>query len=347
MRTLLASESTSVNTSQEVLGLPAPFAAAIVTAAAALIGILIANNIWRQRKIGLAKHRKEAYAALFAKMRRTSEEEPELDDDDRARLFGELTKWYYKSGNGMFLPAKTFDLWQKVRDSLTCPDKDIVPKSLREKLIKAGPTEYCRSAITKSQFSLLRTQMKADLAVYREDISSGKLEWWNRDLLKACRIPLWKKPWRGAGASKGLCRAINIFCLVVGGGFLFVGAVFLWSVSRHKLPWPLIPRRSPEADCKPGWYDLCFQEFDSRPFLVPVLLIIAGAAIAVWGSWVRVLLSAWNGKRKGSLPWKPSEPQNIGEGTGPVRVLSCLLTLLLLVRACSRRRRQGVSAKDD
>lgn len=101
--------------------------AAIITASIVLIVGLIANNTWRQLKVKLSEQRQKAYASLRERTKETSLEMPTLDGSAHSRLFGEMTNWYYKDGNGMLVPAKTLALWRKVRANLICPANEFQP----------------------------------------------------------------------------------------------------------------------------------------------------------------------------------------------------------------------------
>jgi hypothetical protein len=106
-------------------------------------------------------------------MQATSDSRPKpLGEAERHFLARQMTNWYYHSGNALLMSAVTFDLWQAVRNNLTCNALELKPYSVRLEAVVIesdfpAKLEKYRENVARSQCSLPRTQMKADLAHIR------------------------------------------------------------------------------------------------------------------------------------------------------------------------------------
>jgi hypothetical protein len=174
----------------------------VITGLFALIGLWLVFVLNRQIKLGVAKHRLDKYASLWSKLAMTSPMEDELGRavplcrGRREELYEELTSWYFNEGGGMVLSASTRDVYLRVKKNLICQPNDFVPACLQEKI----KDDKERSAVLRRQFSLLRTRMKADLAVYGS-LFYKTLKRHDKAFLKECgqnvHLPPWKPPpWR-------------------------------------------------------------------------------------------------------------------------------------------------------
>jgi hypothetical protein len=181
-----------------------------------LIGFYLAHNLRRQLMLRITDKRLEAYASLWsltevASPTRLKEPNPRpLDRTEREQLFKELTSWYYKDGNGMLLGKNTRNLYLGVKDNLICPLDEFQPKSVRQRLcaLHAQPRiEKERGKLAIHQLSLLRTRMKADLAVYGQPyfvtLSDEDIAF-----LEYCQERLWRRPW-GSLASRFSKRTVG------------------------------------------------------------------------------------------------------------------------------------------
>lgn len=173
----------------------------IATACVAVYGARLANSYRRQLDLKTSERRIQAYAALWAMLRVASPSRPEpMSEAERNDLFEQVTDWYYTDGNGMLLTDKTRQLYLKAKENLRCSADELFPASLCAEAHRRdfGEHERWRSEISRRQLSLLRTQMKADLAIYGM-VSAGSLHGsehrLERDFLEACGINLDDEPW--------------------------------------------------------------------------------------------------------------------------------------------------------
>jgi len=96
--------------------------------------------------LAIWERRLDPYKGLWTLMENLSPREN--DPLDRRALATEFRKWYYTSGNALFLSWKAMDYYIIATNLLSRDASDI-------------PDDVIRKA-----FSLLRTQMKIDMAVY-------------------------------------------------------------------------------------------------------------------------------------------------------------------------------------
>lgn len=178
--------------------------AAIVVA---ITGIYFANSFRRRSKFELAEARRIAYAELWeitglaAPTRLSRGVDGLLTPNERSRLMQEMTNWYYRDGQGMLLSKRTRSMYLSAKTNLTCHDTDLEPEG--DKLLALipglGSSIEKRGCLSIRQLSLLRTQMKSDLAVYGR-VYSKTLRDHERRFLRECIGPTWRwrKPWRSA-----------------------------------------------------------------------------------------------------------------------------------------------------
>jgi len=173
----------------------------IATACVAVYGARLANSYRRQLDLKTSERRIQAYAALWALLRVASPTRSEpMSEAERHDLFERVTDWYYTDGNGMVLTDKTRQLYLKTKANLRCSDDELFPASLCAQAHRRefGDLERWRSELSRQQLSLLRTQMKVDLAIYGK-VSAGSLHGpehrLERDFLEACGINLSDEPW--------------------------------------------------------------------------------------------------------------------------------------------------------
>lgn len=195
------------------------WATVVITLLLGLIAAYLGHNYRRQVRLTLADHRLEAYSKLWeltglAAPTRLDErtglvavDQPlsgSLSDGERTRLYSEMTTWYYRDGNGMLLGSQTRDLYLKAKHNLVCADGELEPERFRALLLKhelmgngTNLSEAERGCYSIRQLSLLRSQMKADLAIYGVPFF-GALQDHEKAFLQGCGVNLLRRPWRRA-----------------------------------------------------------------------------------------------------------------------------------------------------
>lgn len=176
------------------------------TVALGVAGLYLANNYRRRVQVELASARRESYSGLWeitglaAPTRLRSGGEGVLSSEERDRLYQGLTDWYYSAGNGMLLAKNTRAIYLSAKHNLNCSDELLQPAGV--KLLSSFPAQLTREekrgCLSIRQLSLLRTQMKSDLAVFGR-VYSGTLRLHEREFLSytlQTRSWRWRKPWR-------------------------------------------------------------------------------------------------------------------------------------------------------
>jgi hypothetical protein len=175
----------------------------LVTLFLGLIGLYLAHNLQRQLKLRITDKRLDAYAALWRLMEVASDTRLEgpnpkpLTPEEREHLFNRFVSWYYQDGHGMLLGASTRAVYLEAKKNLVRCDNEFEPKYLRDNVLLALPEEKrpeCRGRLAITQLSLLRTRMKADLAVYGPHYFR-KLTDEDKAFLDHCGEQLWRRPW--------------------------------------------------------------------------------------------------------------------------------------------------------
>lgn len=194
----------------------ADWANVIVTTLLTGAGLWLAWNYGRQLRVSLASRRLDAYMGLWERTGYAapvrldqrvagSDESPwslVLSFSDRRRLYAELTAWYYADGNGILLSKKSRSIYLAAKNNLVCPDHDLEPKELQGYFAyRRGPnwtlTQAERGCLSIRQFSLLRAQMKADLASYGIPFISS-IQAHELAFLLGLEINVLRRPWRYA-----------------------------------------------------------------------------------------------------------------------------------------------------
>jgi hypothetical protein len=203
-----------------------------VGALVAAIGLYFAQSYRRQTRIALAQSRREAYARLWeltgiaasTRLDNVDGADGPITPTERRQLYHHMTRWYYGKGNGMLLAKDTREMYLAAKFNLACPKEQLLPcetstqtqildilrTDLSEKESKttdkrlpygkAGDLseDELRGVLAIQQLSLLRTQMKSDLAIYGNPYF-GKLTDSNREFLKHCHVKLNRRPWGHTG----------------------------------------------------------------------------------------------------------------------------------------------------
>jgi hypothetical protein len=129
-------------------------------------------------------------------MRTASPYDALMDEAARRRLHGEFTDWYYENGDGMLLERVSRSVYLEAKDNLVRPVERLTPAESRERLrtLDAEQLERERGVLAQRQLSLLRTQLKSDLAIFGRPYGP-RLGGEDRAFLTACGVNLDRKPW--------------------------------------------------------------------------------------------------------------------------------------------------------
>jgi hypothetical protein len=170
------------------------------------VGVFLVHNWRRQLELKMVDKRLEAYSSLWEEMEIASPmrlqglERKPLSEKERFELYDKFTSWYYENGNGMLILSNTRNLYLQVKENLICPVEKFEPELSRKRLKKISWStdryDRLRGELSIRQLSLLRTRMKADLAIYGIYFF-GNLTPEDKELLKACGEDLYNRPWGG------------------------------------------------------------------------------------------------------------------------------------------------------
>jgi hypothetical protein len=173
-----------------------------VTAGLGAAGLAVANSLRLRRRAErestAIERRWDAYQGLWkasmdaAPMRR--EPGAVLSEQDRAKLYDELTTWFFEEGGGMILGEPARSLYLTAKQNLVCADEALTPRSAAEYVLAASDREKARSKIATRQLSLVRTAMRADLGIMGRPYGGGLSER-DRDFLRSQGVHLWERPW--------------------------------------------------------------------------------------------------------------------------------------------------------
>lgn len=182
---------------------------AVIAAAVTAIGVWLAHNYRRQMSLNLAATRLGAYAKLweitgFAASTRLDAQgkDGQLTLDERETLWLAMTDWYYRDGNGMLLAQASKALYLNTKRNLLCSTGQLEPRELAEyfqedEYFKEKPelADEIRGVLSIRQISLLRTQLKSDLAIYGQTYSD-RLASHEVIFLKGSKVKMRARAWR-------------------------------------------------------------------------------------------------------------------------------------------------------
>jgi hypothetical protein len=179
----------------------ANWASVAVTLVLGLVGVVVALNVRRDVRLKVAERRLSAYERLWAATSVTSPYGEPLDEQGRTALHECLTKWYYAHGDGLLLENLSKTVYLAAKDNLIRPVDEIVPLEARRRLLSLSGKELerQRGLLARRQFSLLRTQLKSDLAVYGRPYGP-LVDAEDAAFLVECGVNVKRKPWKGAKA---------------------------------------------------------------------------------------------------------------------------------------------------
>jgi hypothetical protein len=186
---------------------------AAATLAVTAAGLWFAYSYSRQMALKLSETRLKAYSRLWVISGIAAPTRLDgwgdgghLPLDERRKLWAAMTDWYFEDGHGMLLTATSKDVYLKVKHNLICESSDLRPDGLADRIseelhLPVGQelNDTVRGTLTIRLISLLRTQLKSDLAIYGETYS-GKLSDCERFFLRHSEVNLRSKAWaRAAG----------------------------------------------------------------------------------------------------------------------------------------------------
>lgn len=164
------------------------------------VGLWLAHNYRRQVRLKLAEHLFVSYRKLWEHTRIVSERGKVPDPENRRQLAEKMEAWYYENGHGLLVPPATRKLFIAVRLLLTASPAQAEPASLRDSLLAAKPdmVEPMLACACIRFTSVLRTQLKQDLAIYSPKTNRQRNPYRDdeRALLKACGISAGRPPSR-------------------------------------------------------------------------------------------------------------------------------------------------------
>jgi hypothetical protein len=163
------------------------------------VGLWLAHNYRRQIRLKLAERQVDSYMRLWSLTAvATPELSAPLDRNARRQLYDEMVKWYFADANGVFLSAATRNMFVAVRSNLVRPVAEMQPPSLASELtcLSGEDAERRRGCVSIRQASLLRTQLKTDLAMHTGFDYFSALRPDDRAFPRNCGLSLWRRPWR-------------------------------------------------------------------------------------------------------------------------------------------------------
>ena len=174
----------------------ASWATVAVTLVLGVAGFAVARNIRRDVRLRLAERRLTAYERLWASMRPASGYEEPFPDQARQSMREVLTDWYYANGDGMLLERDSRAVFFEARDNLVRPIALLTPAASRQRLerLTGNELERHRSVLAKRQLSLLRSQLRGDLAIFGRPYGP-RLDEEDRAFLAHCGVNLSRRPW--------------------------------------------------------------------------------------------------------------------------------------------------------
>ncbi|MEV4313859.1 hypothetical protein [Actinocrispum sp. NPDC049592] len=164
-----------------------------------LVGLWFAHNYRRQIRLKLAERQVESYMRLWGLTALASPfRDTPLDAAERRQLFDDMSKWYFDDGDGILMSTASRDLFVVVHTNLGCPLGTVKPSGLAEQLAALPPAEAerRRGCALVRQVSLLRTQLKSDLAMHVGVNYFPELLADDRAFLASCGLSARRRPWR-------------------------------------------------------------------------------------------------------------------------------------------------------
>jgi len=157
-----------------------------------LMGLWLGNSYRRKVRSDTTTLLLGCYVTLWEVTGRVGSPEVREPMTERARLelSADLDRWYFEKGAGLILPWRTRELFFFIRNNLRRPRSEILPASLASAIVQLSDldADLRHSCVLRRQLSLLRSQMKADLALYRTDQHLKRRPADEREVLKMCHL---------------------------------------------------------------------------------------------------------------------------------------------------------------
>lgn len=155
-----------------------------VTLIVTAVGLWLAHNYRRQMTLKLSETRLQAYSHLWeiTGIAAPTRLDGWGDDgflrlEERRELWAAMTDWYYANGGGMLLAETTKKLYLNVKHDLLCEWSNLRPAGLgaQIELLEGDKVDddKVRGNLAITLISLLRTQLKSDLAIYGSTYASS------------------------------------------------------------------------------------------------------------------------------------------------------------------------------
>jgi hypothetical protein len=164
----------------------------VVAVILGLAGLWLGHSYRRNIKQQTTERLLDSYAGLWDVTGKFGSPEARgpVEDSTLLQLGVAMDAWYFQDGAGMVLPWRTRELFFAIRNNILGRRDQIKPATMAAELARrsaaaADPQYQC---MIRRQLSLLRTQLKSDLAMYRNDQHVRRLRPDERELLTLCRI---------------------------------------------------------------------------------------------------------------------------------------------------------------
>jgi hypothetical protein len=120
-----------------------------------------------------------------------------MSGTERAALYETMTEWYFNGGHGMLMADGTGRLYETATENLVRRHDEVEPVSEGGRLaaLPLQEQDAAHGDLSVRQLTLLRTRMKADLAVYGR-VYDRDLSLEDQAFLRLCGENLRRRPWR-------------------------------------------------------------------------------------------------------------------------------------------------------
>jgi hypothetical protein len=171
----------------------------LVAVVLGVAGLWLGHSYRRNVRQKTTERLVDAYAGLWDLTGAFGGPEGRAATDDAAlqHVGAAMDAWYFRDGAGMLLTWRTRELFLAVRGNIVGGREQVRPASMAAELARraageAGEADLQYRCLVRRQLSLLRSQLKSDLAMYRSDQRLRRLRPDERELLAQCRI---LRPW--------------------------------------------------------------------------------------------------------------------------------------------------------
>jgi len=163
------------------------------------LGLWIGNNYRRHLRTALAAPSAAAHEQLWSLTGiATPDESDVLQDAELRTAAATIRRWYIEGGSGMYLSPESRTLLFTILPNFTAPADEVRPAAVAARMAAADPAGQAeiRSCAVRRQLSLLRTQLKNDMAVHLGRSGFKNLRADERELLRlaSIRVPPAARP---------------------------------------------------------------------------------------------------------------------------------------------------------